>query len=201
MTLISPPHLSAQKSSYDHKIAAAENYSKLGTMSKIPPSESPHSSANRPGRQFKQLDPIDPIDNAFVMVSIELVHVKLFLCIFSKKNHMTDAHHHCLRRGRRRLPVLLMPPRRSPPGERGRATAMSSTPTAVAASAAASPAGSSAAPSNNRRNYYRRRPNNNNSSSTSAATENANRVLKNDIFDIGVTATPPRQIPPHPTCH
>lgn len=85
VTLISPPHLSAQKSSYEHKIAAAENYSKLGTMSKIPPSEPPHSSANRPGRQFKHLDPNDPIDNAFIMVSIELVYVILFLRIFSKK--------------------------------------------------------------------------------------------------------------------
>ena len=89
-----PPHLSAQKSSYEHKIAAAENYSKLSTMSKIPPSEPPHSSANRPGRQFKHLDPNDPIDNAFIMVSIEI----LFLRIFSKKNHMTTAHH-CLRHG------------------------------------------------------------------------------------------------------
>jgi hypothetical protein len=91
VTLISPPHLSAQKSSYEHKIAAAENYSKLGTMSKIPPSEPPHSSANRPGRQFKHLDPNDPIDNAFIMVSIELVYVILFLRIFSKKK----SHDHC----------------------------------------------------------------------------------------------------------
>ena len=105
MTLISPPHLSAKKSSYELKIAAPENYSKLVTMSKMPPSEPPHSSANRPGRQFKQLDPNDHIDNAFVIVSIELVDVKLFLRIFSKKNHMTTAHHwlQCLYYGCPRL--------------------------------------------------------------------------------------------------
>lgn len=71
---------------------------------------------------------------------------------------------------------------------------MSSAPMAAPAAnaAAASPAGGSpAAPSNSRnsqRNYYRR--NNNNTSATNdSAHDSANRVIKNEIFDISATAS------------
>ena len=57
--------------------------SELVTMSKIPPSELPPHSANRPGRRFKELDPNDPSDNAFLMVSLQFIVVNIIF--FSKK--------------------------------------------------------------------------------------------------------------------
>ena len=73
---------------------------------------------------------------------------------------------------------------------------MSSAPTAAPAAnaAAASPAGGSpAAPSNSsnsRRHYYRRNNNNNTSAANDNAHDSANRVIKNEVFDIGATASP-----------
>ena len=75
---------------------------------------------------------------------------------------------------------------------------MSSVPTAAPAAnaAAAFPAGGSspAVPSNSssntRRNYYRRNNNNNSSAANDSAHDSANRVIKNEVFDIGATASP-----------
>ena len=57
--------------------------SELVTMSKIPPSELPPHSANWSGRRLKELDPNDPSDNVFLMVSLQFIVVNIFF--FSKK--------------------------------------------------------------------------------------------------------------------
>lgn len=71
---------------------------------------------------------------------------------------------------------------------------MSSAPTAPAANAAAaaSPAGvSPAAPSsNNSRRYYRRNTNASAANPNDTASDAANRIIKNEVFDIGAAATP-----------
>ena len=61
--------------------------------------------------------------------------------------------------------------------------------TAIASPAGGSPAASSN--SSNARRYYRRNNNNNNNSAANDnAHDNANRVIKNEVFDIGATASP-----------
>ena len=58
-------------------------------MSQLPPSKVTPNITKRPGRQFKELDPHDPVDNAFVMVSIS--H-QFFVPFFSKKNNPLTGH-------------------------------------------------------------------------------------------------------------
>jgi hypothetical protein len=58
-------------------------------MSQLPPSKVTPNITKRPGRQFKELDPHDPVDNAFVMVSIS--H-QFFVPIFLKKNNPLTGH-------------------------------------------------------------------------------------------------------------
>lgn len=68
---------------------------------------------------------------------------------------------------------------------------MSSAPTAPAANAVAAPSagGSPAAPSSNpRRNYYHRPTSATTANANDTVHNNANWIIKNDVFDIGATA-------------
>ena len=75
-------HLSVTRAKYNHKPSRWYNTSICITMSDKTPSDYPRNSSSKRGPKEKPLDPNDPNDSAFVLVSLMMLFLVDFLWIF-----------------------------------------------------------------------------------------------------------------------